>query len=67
MQFNIFNGIFDSQLVDTITITQFLLCLTISLLVGLFLALAYSYKSTSSKSFLITLAILPVVVCVVIM
>ena len=67
MQLKIFEGIFDSDLVNTITVTQFLLCICVALFVGLFLALAYSYKATSSKSFVVTLATLPVVVCVVIM
>ena len=67
MQLNLFNGIFDSDLVNTITVPQFLLCIGVALLVGLFLALAYSYKGSSTKSFVVTLATLPVVVCVVIM
>lgn len=67
MQLNLFEGIFDSDLVNIITVPQFLLCIGVSLLVGLFLALTYSYKSNSSKSFVVTLATLPIVVCVVIM
>lgn len=67
MQLNLFSGIFDSDLVQTITLSQFLLCVGVALAVGLFLAVTYSYKTSSSKSFVVTLAILPVVVCVVIM
>lgn len=67
MSLNLFEGIFDSDLVNTITVSQFLLCMTVALVTGLFLALAYSYKANSSKSFVITLATLPAVVCVVIM
>lgn len=67
MQFNIFSGIFDSELVSTISPLKFLLCLFISLAVGVFLAFIYSYKNKTSKSFLATLAILPAVVCIVIL
>ena len=67
MSLNLFEGIFDSDLVNTITVSQFLLCMAVALVTGLFLALAYSYKTNSSKSFVVTLATLPVVVCVIIM
>ncbi len=67
MWLNLFNGIFDSDLVQTISITQFLLCMVCALICGLILSLAYTYKGQCSKSFLMTLAILPAVVCVVIM
>ncbi len=67
MSLNLFNGIFDSDLVQTISITQFLLCMVCALICGFVLSLAYSYKGQCSKSFLMTLAILPAVVCVVIM
>ncbi|MGL6057122.1 MAG: DUF4956 domain-containing protein, partial [Culicoidibacterales bacterium] len=39
----------------------------VSLGVGFFLSLVYTYKNHASKSFVVTLATLPVVVCVVIM
>lgn len=67
MQLNMFKGIFDSDLVNTITLSQFLLCMIVALIVGLFLSCTYSYRTNSSKSFVVTLATLPVVVCVVIM
>lgn len=67
MPLNLFEGIFDSTLVNTISLSHFILCIGVALGVGFFLSLAYSYKSNSSKSFVITLATLPVVVCVVIM
>ena len=63
----IFKGIFDNSLTQTISITNFLLCLGISLILGLFLAAAYAWRSEHTKSFLITLSLLPAVVCVVIM
>ncbi|MFI3208150.1 MAG: DUF4956 domain-containing protein [Eubacteriales bacterium] len=64
---NIFEGIFDTDLTTTITITQFLLCMLMALIAGYILATAYSYKGLYTKSFVVTLAILPAVVCVVIM
>lgn len=67
MTTSLFGGIFDSELTTTITIGQFLLCIIVGLAVGLILALAYMYKTTYTKSFVITLATLPAVVCVVIM
>ena len=63
----IFNGIFDGALTQNISVGNFLLCLGVSLLLGLVMAAAYMYKNEQSSGFLITLALLPAVVCVVIM
>ncbi len=63
----LFKGLFDSSTASTIAVSDFLLCVFVSLLVGLFLCLVYTYKSRYTKSFVITLALLPAVVCVVIM
>lgn len=67
MQSNIFNGIFDSELVSTISLMDFLSCIVVAVIAGFLLALTYTFKNTYTKSFVVTLAILPVVVCVVIM
>ena len=64
---NIFQGIFDNNTTTVIPVSHFLLCLGVSLAIGIFLALVYRFKSHSSKSFLATLAILPAIVCVIIM
>jgi len=64
---SLFKGIFDTETSATIAVTDFLLCVGVALLVGLFLALVYTYKSRYTMSFVLTLAILPAVVCVVIM
>ena len=64
---DIFKGIFDSELASVISPTDFLLCLGVSILLGLGLAFAYMYKTQYTKSFLVTLALLPSVVSVVIM
>lgn len=64
---NLFNGLFDSELASVISVTDFLLCLGFSLALGLVMALAYMYRTRYTKSFVVTLALLPAVVCVVIM
>ncbi len=63
----IFKGIFDNGVAQTIGVGDFLLCLGVSLVLGFVLAVAYMWKNTHTKSFVITLALLPAVVCVVIM
>ena len=62
-----FKGLFDSELTTVISVTDFLLCIGSSLGIGLLLALAYMFKTRYTKSFVVTLAVLPAVVCVVIM
>lgn len=64
---NLFKGLFDADYIATITVTDFMLCLCTSLVLGLVMALAYMYRTRYTKSFVITLALLPAVVCVVIM
>lgn len=63
----LFKGLFDSELTATISVTDFLLCLGFSLVLGLVMAFAYMYRTRYTKSFVVTLALLPAVVCVVIM
>ena len=63
----LFRGLFDSEMAVVIGITDFLLCLGCALLLGLILAAAHMYRTRYTKSFVMTLALLPAVVCVVIM
>ncbi|MDD6466919.1 MAG: DUF4956 domain-containing protein [Erysipelotrichaceae bacterium] len=63
----IFTGLFDSEMTTVIPIVDFLLCLGFSIVLGLIMAFAYMYRTRYTKSFVITLALLPAVVCVVIM
>ena len=63
----IFDGIFDSYYGNIINLTDFLICLGVSLALGIVLAAAYAFKARYTKSFLMTMAILPAIVCVVIM
>ncbi len=67
MMDTIFRGLFDTDMTTVISPTHFLLCIFVSLTIGLILALSYMYRSRYTKSFVITLALLPSVVCVVIM
>ena len=62
-----FQGLFDSDLTVLISVTDFLLCLGSSLILGLIMAFVYMDRTRYTKSFVITLALLPAVVCVVIM
>ena len=64
---NIFQGIFDTAQTETIAPSEVLILIAASLLVGLILAAAYMYKSLYNKGFVATLALLPAVVCVIIM
>ena len=64
---NLFRGLFDTDLVAVISVTDFLLCLGCALALGLVMAFVYMYRTRYTKSFVITLALLPAVVCVVIM
>ena len=63
---NFFQGIFDTT-ATAINVSGFLICLLVSLLIGCFLSMVYAYKNKPSKSFLLTLGLLPAIVCVVIM
>ncbi|MBQ8414249.1 MAG: DUF4956 domain-containing protein [Clostridia bacterium] len=63
----IFKGLFDSELTSVISLTDFLLCLGVSLVLGILLAIAFAFRARYTKSFVMTLALLPAIVCVVIM
>lgn len=64
---SVFRGLFDTDMTRVISVPDFLLCLGTALLLGLILALGYMYRSRYTKSFIVTLALLPAVVSVVIM
>ena len=63
----IFRGIFDSATAAVISLPDFLLCLGCALVLGLILTWGHCFRSRYSRSFMVTLALLPAVVCVVIM
>ena len=61
------SGLFDTSMTTVISLGDFLLCVVCALAVGLLLAACYMYRTRYTKSFVATLALLPSVVCVVIM
>lgn len=63
----LFSGIFDTDLTHVIAVSDFLLCVGCALIIGLILAGCYMYRTRYTKGFVATLALLPAVVCVVIM
>ena len=63
----LFQGIFDGSTAVHISMADFLICVAASLVLGVLIALCYMFRSRYTKSFIITLATLPAVVCVVIM
>lgn len=62
-----FKGIFDTDMTSVITVSDFLLCVGCALVIGVVLAGTYMCGTKYTKSFVATLALLPAVVCVVIM
>lgn len=64
---NLFKGLFDSEAASSVTIANFFICLFSALVMGFIIAKMYTFKNQYSKSFVTTLALLPAVVCVVIM
>lgn len=67
MSDSIFQGLFAAAGTPVISVGDFILCLGSALGLGILLALCYMYRSRYTKSFLATLALLPGVVCVVIL
>lgn len=64
---DIFRGLFDSSTAAVISISDFFLCLLSALAIGLILTGCYMYRTRYTKSFVATMAILPAVVCMIIM
>ena len=63
---SLFEGVITSASTG-ITISSFLSCIGVSLVLGLFFAFVYAFKNRYSKSFVMTLILLPAIVCDVIM
>ncbi len=64
---NIFKSVLSDQSTPTFSTGAFFVCLLCSIIFGLIIALVYSFKSSSSKSFVMTLALLPSIVQMVIL
>ena len=67
MPADFFRGLFDTDMTTVIAPSDFLLCVFCALVIGLILAAFYMYRTRYTKSLVATLALLPAVVCVVIM
>ncbi|MCD7927938.1 MAG: DUF4956 domain-containing protein [Oscillospiraceae bacterium] len=63
----IFGGLFDTATTSVISVGNFLACIFCALVLGLVMALTYMYRTSYTKGFVVTLALLPAVVCVIIM
>lgn len=64
---NLFAGVLNTTETVSVTLSNFLICMGTALILGLLIAVAYTYKTRYSKSFVVTLATLPAVVAVIIM
>ena len=62
---SIFDSIFAS--VDSMTPQQFIICIAAALVMGFAVAGIYMFRNRTSNSFALTIALLPSIVCVVIM
>lgn len=58
---------FDSVLTAGVTLTSFLTCTAAALILGLLCALLYMYKNRYTSTFVLTLAVLPAVISIIIM
>jgi len=63
----IFGNVLDSSVTSTLDIGSFLISVGAALVLGLIMALAYTYRTNYSKGFVVTLATLPAIVAVIIM
>jgi len=61
-----FTSIFDSASVAALSVQEGILCLGVSVVLGFVIALVYRFSGPSSKSFAVTLTLLPALVQVVI-
>lgn len=63
----LFKGVFDTDMTTVIPLSDFLVCVGSALVIGMILAGCYMWGTRYTKSFVATLAMLPAIVCVVIM
>ena len=64
---NLFRGLFDTDMTSVIALSDFMICIGSAFVIGLILAGCYMYRTRYTKGFVATLALLPAMVCVVIM
>lgn len=61
------DSVFASITTDGVNMGNFIICMAVSLVLGLLIALGYMFKNKYTKSFVVTLAVLPAIVQIVIM
>ena len=64
---DMFNSLFSSGTTTAVSPVSVFICIGAALAIGIFLAMVYTYKSRYSQSFVVTLAMLPAVVSMVIL
>ncbi len=64
---NIFKSVFNTGVVSELYLKNFILCIIGALLSGAIVSMVYMYKNNYSKSFVVTILILPAIVSAVIM
>ena len=60
-------SIYDTQQAAAVNIADFCMATGMSLVLGMIIAITYMYKTRFTKSFVVTLALLPSIICVIIM
>ena len=63
----IFRGLFDTETAHVISVADFMYCIASALVIGWIIAIFYMYKNAYSRNFIVTIATIPAIVCVVIM
>ena len=63
----IFRGLFDTETAHVISVADFMCCIASALVIGWIIAIFYMYKNAYSRNFIVTIATIPAIVCVVIM
>lgn len=63
----LFSGLFDTATATNVQVSQFVICIIAALLIGAIIAATCMQGTRTTRSFLLTLCILPAIVCVVIM
>ena len=63
----LFNNIFSAETAQTLEIGSFMISIISAIVLGLIMAVFYTYKSSYSKGFVVTLATLPAIVAAIIM
>jgi len=62
----LFTGLYENS-AGLMTLSSFIICLLSALLMGLFVTLVFRYRTNCSRSFLESLALLPGIICLIIM